>query len=138
MRARELGWMFLFPLTVLAVSLLFLALDLYSILPQADIPLHITGGLALGMSYVTLFHAMQKEGYVGEMRGLLVFVFIVSLVALTSVLWEFSEFVVDQLTALSMQPSIADTMMDLFLGVVGGSAGTISLFLSENRKKNDL
>jgi hypothetical protein len=47
-------------------------------------------------------------------------VLLLSLTATAAVFWEFAEFISDQWLNTHLQPSIANTMQDQFLGILGG------------------
>jgi hypothetical protein len=59
--------------------------------------------------------------------------FLFSLVATAAVLWEFGEFAIDYLFRTSAQSGLQDTISDMFLGLVGGTA-FISYVLSGMRR----
>ena len=120
---------FKFPIIVFILHLILAFYFLvYIRFPWLDIPFHILGGLVIGHSYILLFKEFaekQTTGMSAFLKGLLV----VCLVALTSVFWEFGEYIGDRIFGLKMQVSQADTMSDLFLGIFGG----IIISLSKRR-----
>jgi len=122
--ARELISIFLFPLAILAVHLILSWFELYDRLSWVDIPMHLFGGVSIGVAYALLSRRLGIP-----LQGLMLLAFIVSLVGLTAVVWELHEFALDALLGWSTQPSVADTMGDLFLGLLGGIAGSLPLIL---------
>jgi hypothetical protein len=46
---------------------------------------------------------------------------IITLTATAAVIWEFAEFLSDQVLETDLQGSIANTMQDQFLGILGGA-----------------
>jgi hypothetical protein len=115
---------FAVPLLVLVTALTFLAFDLYRYIPWVDIPLHFFGAASLAVSYYLVLRMFKVD-----LTGLILFLFVVSLVVATGVLWEFLEFGVDLVyPALKMQPSVADTVGDLFLDFFGGIVGAVLVF----------
>jgi hypothetical protein len=46
---------------------------------------------------------------------------ILGLTSLAAVVWEFAEFVADQKFGAHTQPGLEDTLLDLFLGLLGGA-----------------
>jgi len=114
---------FIFPILVLAFHMLIVPLNFYVFYPWIDIPMHFLGGLSVCLSYLALLKEARKEKYLGEMKKFVLFVFIISMVAITAVLWEFFEFSIDLIFKTQAQGGLADTMSDLFFGLVGGITG---------------
>ena len=117
---------FIFPIIVLALHVLIVPLNFYVLHPWIDIPMHFLGGLSVCLSYLALLKEARKERHLGEMKKLFLFVFIISMVALTAVLWEFFEFSGDFIFKTQAQGGLADTMGDLFFGLIGGVIGLFS------------
>jgi hypothetical protein len=116
---------FAVPLVVLVTALLFLVLDLYRYVTWMDIPLHFVGAASLAVSYYLVLRMLKTD-----LTGLVLFLSVVFLVLATGVLWEFLEFSVDLIyPALKMQPSVADTVGDLFLDFIGGIVGALWMYL---------
>lgn len=109
--------------------------DLYMSWPPLDIPMHFLGGFATAWSLQRLYWKYAKTGGLMIRPPLLFFLCLVSLSALVGVAWEGYEYIHDLLYPLHhFQPSVADTMGDLALDVVGGAVFAIlSLFFG--RKK---
>ncbi len=65
--------------------------------------------------------------------------FALGIVAITAVCWEFAEFAGDVFVYHSnyFQPSIGDTMKDLFLGLSGGLIASIFLSQEDGSKYNE-
>lgn len=127
---------FAFPALVLALhTILIKILDIYLLYPWFDIPMHFVGGLAVSTSYFLLLKHAQKKNYLGKMHETAFFAFVIALVGLTAVLWEFAEFIADAVIQINSQLSLADTMADLFLGLVGGVVGFFAMFLSRKPKQ---
>lgn len=106
--------------------LTFASYDRY---PWLDIPMHFIGGSAIGYSYVMLLNLFESRGAMGPMRRSVRILFIVSLVALTAVVWEWHEFIRDAVFGQKTQLGEADTMGDFFMGLLGGLASTV-IFVS--------
>lgn len=104
---------------------------------EFDSVLHGVGGLLVGLVAARyIFGAAHTEFF--SSKRLHYIIVIVSFTVLVGVLWEFSEFLSDQLLSppalLRSQPSIGDTMFDLFFDMIGGIvASVIGL---RNKKKN--
>ena len=111
-----------FPVTVLFAHLIAsrLVLNLYSLFPNLDIPFHFAGGLAIAYTSSKILIYLEKEQVMAALPPALFLVFIFSLTAAATVFWEFAEFSVDQLFKINIQISLANTMQDQFMGILGG------------------
>jgi len=114
----------LFPAIVFLVSLIFLFTGLYSSFPWLDIPLHFIGGFAVGSMFFFFLKYFESHKFL-RLNKLFLIIFVVSLVALTTVVWEFYEFLLTFFTGLSFQGSLEDTMLDFALGIFGGFVSVI-------------
>lgn len=92
----------------------------YIIWPAFDIPMHFLGGCAIALTAFFLLRIASEQGWMKIHSKLVQLIFIVSFVALFATLWEFYEFLTDRYLGTFNQPSIADTMGDMFLGLLGG------------------
>ena len=102
--------------------------DIYQAVRWIDIPMHFLGGIAIGISYFLFLRFLQRNNYLGSMHNLVFFVFVISLVSLTALGWEFFEFFLDLLYPMkeglgTSQPTVQDTMTDLLIGLTGGFIG---------------
>ncbi len=125
---KTLGLMAIAPVIVLAIHNVFgIDFGLYTKFHWFDIPMHLIGGIAIAISANIFIDAVQKEHRAENMNWQLRAIFIISLVVLAAVLWEFGEFTVDTLIYHHphFQPSNADTMKDLFMGLLGGTMTAI-------------
>jgi hypothetical protein len=59
--------------------------------------------------------------------------FVTSLVAFTTVLWEFYQFFLALFTTIPVQLSIEDTLLDMFVGISGGFLAVIFLEYQSKR-----
>ncbi len=108
------------PLTVFAVHVFASrVLHLYQIWPPTDIPMHFSGGLAMAYFISRCFQLLPRENVKRNRIVLLELMLIVSLTATTAVFWEFAEFSADQLLGTNVQISLANTMQDLAMGILG-------------------
>lgn|GEM_PF-500655 len=111
------GWM---PLLLFAIHLfLSRVLHIYDIWPSLDIPMHFSGGAAIAFFVSQCFQALPRESVKRSRVVLLELVMIGSLTAVSAVFWEFAEFTLDQLFWMSSQLGLADTMLDLAMGILG-------------------
>ncbi|MCR4295183.1 MAG: hypothetical protein NUW21_06585 [Elusimicrobia bacterium] len=119
-----------------AHCLLSLAFNAYDQMPSLDVPMHLLGGLAIAY----FFHAFIRYGdrlglvRVGSRRAEMIMVF--GLVAAATVVWELAEFLADHYFHLGAQPSVANTMKDQLMGLVGG-AGYIALSVRKESPRED-
>ena len=117
---KTIAWFFIFPVFVLVAHLfLLLFFNFYSIFPWFDIPMHFIGGISLGITYFLILQFFQKKNYL-RMDSFFKVLFIFALVSLTAVFWELFEFSAEFLTGFDLQGTLNDTMLDLFLGMLGG------------------
>ncbi len=65
---------------------------------------------------------------------------ILGLTCLAAVVWEFTEFLVEQWFGIHTQPSLADTLLDLLMGLLGGAVWIVGdyLFSASNRREGRL
>ncbi len=119
---KELLRIFAFPLAVFAIHVLVLVpLNIYDLYTWFDILMHLLGGFAVGVSYSLIL----RRGFFGPLKKIQIFLIMISFVALTAVLWEFWEFSVDLAFGQAWQRGLADTMADLFFGLIGGIFASI-------------
>jgi hypothetical protein len=123
---REAAWA---PLSVFGSYLLGLALDLYDLFPPLDIPTHFIGGVAITYFYRVAIRHSQK--FVGEIPLAIQILFAFACTGTTTILWEFSENILDFFLGTDMVRGLQDTILDLFLGLLG--ALVISLFYRRQR-----
>jgi hypothetical protein len=98
-----------------------LVLRVYEIWPRIDIPMHFAGGVAIAIFTSGCFNALPR-GEVDRSRVVVLEMILVgSLTATAAVLWEFAEFAADRLFHVGFQISLANTMQDLAMGVIGAA-----------------
>jgi hypothetical protein len=96
---------------------------IYDPFPWVDIPMHYLGGLSIGYSYSVGLSLLQERKLVSRLDRIVEAVFIFTLVATTAIFWEFGEFLLDHFLGTDLQVSLANTMQDLLMGLLG--AGTV-------------
>ncbi len=101
---------------------------------QADIPLHFFGGISIAYSANHALLLAERRKLITFKNRFLKIVMIVGLVMIAAVLWEVYEFLWDQIFGTLFQPSKADTIKDLVLGMLGGIV-FCSLFVRIRKKK---
>ena len=130
---------FMFPMTVLLAHLIASkVLNLYIIFPNLDIPFHYVGGLSIAYTSAQILVYLEKENISTAMNKVIFLVLIFSLTATATVFWEFVEFIGDQLLGTNIQISLANTMQDQLMGILGGATYVFIYFkkfekVTENR-----
>lgn len=86
---------------------------------QLDIPMHILGGTVAVLSINYALQLLQKQKTVIISNLLIKWIFLIAMAALIAVLWEFYEFTADYFFGTLHQPTLFDTIKDLFNGLAG-------------------
>ena len=99
--------------------------------------MHPLGGIAITYFFSRALTILQKSGLVGAVDQRVRTVLLFALTATAAVFWEFGEFLVDHFFGTRMQRGLEDTLLDMFLGIVGGvgylSAGALGLVSREKQ-----
>ena len=111
---------FLIPLAIFLVHLTVKGLGGYEMFPAMDIPFHYMGGLSIAYTASRILLYLESEKISAELNKVIFLVLLLSLTATAAVSWEFAEFISDRFLYTNLQPSIANTMQDQFLGILGG------------------
>jgi hypothetical protein len=111
---REAAWA---PLSVFGFYWVGLMLDLYKLFPPLDIPTHFLGGVAITYFYRSAIRHSQK--LVGEIPFPIQILFAITCTGTTTILWEFYENFADFFLQTDMVRGLRDTIVDLFLGLLG-------------------
>lgn len=104
--------------------------DVYTKFSWFDKLMHFSGGVVLAFTFFLILNYLQEEGDLRTNR-LIKFIFAISLVISVAVFWEFYEFAMDYFFHVNWQPSVADTIGDLFLGMSGGIIAGLIFLLKE-------
>jgi hypothetical protein len=113
---------FVLPISVLFAHLVASkVLNLYKIFPNLDILFHYIGGLSIAYTSARILSYLGKEKISTTPNKAVFLVLIFSLTATATVLWEFAEFIGDQFMNTNIQISLANTMQDQFMGLLGGA-----------------
>lgn len=120
-----------FPIAVLALHILLSLVFNDSYMGSwADIPMHLLGGISIGVSAYSLFMYLENKRVIVRLPSFFSLFLIVSITSLAAVLWEFLEFSGDHFYSLRLQAGLADTMLDMLLGLFGGAlAGSYFTFI---------
>jgi len=124
---RRLVMFGLGPLVLFVVNMVFVFTGAYQIFLPLDDVMHVLGGVVMA-KFVVDGVGVLEPGFFGQknsrwLSGLCV----LGLVSLIAVVWEFAEFGVDYFWSVGLQQGLADTLMDLALGWVGGVVGIVIL-----------
>ena len=116
----KLSSFFIFPAAVFLAHLTVARiLHLYNLFPHIDIPFHFLGGLSIAYTSAKILSYLEQEKVIARLNGMLFTVLLISITATAAVLWEFMEFTGDQLFHTNIQVSLANTMQDQFMGILG-------------------
>lgn len=122
------------PFIVLLLHLAATVAGWYELIWWFDKPLHLTGGVAVAISSYYLIKYFESTGKLKINWLPLQVLAIFSIVALSAVSWEFLEFYLDKKIFAMHQPSLYDTMVDLIMGMFGGTiTGTVMTYLKRNK-----
>jgi len=111
---REAAWA---PLSVFGFYLLGLTFHLFKLFPVIDIPTHFLGGVVITYFYRSAIRHSQK--FVGEIPLAVQVLFAFTCTGTTTILWEFYENILDFFFGTHMVRGLEDTIIDLFLGLLG-------------------
>jgi hypothetical protein len=121
---KVLGF-FIFPVFVFIVHMFFSFYEIYDTFLWMDIPMHFLGGLAISYTAVLFLRFFREKDFIIIKKWFIFILVVVSVVVLIAVLWEFYEFLLKYFFHVNTQPSLEDTLFDLFIGLVGGIVGAI-------------
>jgi hypothetical protein len=117
---RRYGWL---PLAaVLAHEFCSHAIDAYRRWPPVDIPLHFFGGLAITYFFAGALRVFGERGFLRPPDAFLRLVLLFGLASTAAIFWEFAEFAADTTLGTHCQLGLADTLLDLFMGLSGSFA----------------
>ena len=114
---KHAGWapVLVFSFHVIAV----IGFDAYRHFPMLDIPMHFLGGVVICYFFYVATNAPHSEIFLGKHTKFSLFILLMALTGLTTVLWEFAEWISDAYFSQNAQPSVTDTMGDMLLGLLG-------------------
>ena len=111
---REAAWA---PLSIIAFYMIGLALDLYDLFPPLDLPSHLLGGVAI--TYFFRSAIKNSQSLVGDIPIPVQIIFAFTCTGTTIIFWEFYENLLDLFFRTHMVRGLEDTIMDMFLGLLG-------------------
>lgn len=121
--------------------LLFIQILRVVFLPNAyvlDITAHFLGGLTISWSAMIAWSFAKKAKYITTFQPWMMYYMIATAGLVVGVFWEWWEFWMQRWTGSMYQPTIADTMQDLFMDLIGGIFFIIlakQYFLERSKKK---
>ena len=101
-------------------------------------PSHFLGGVFIANSFSMALTYLQQRKLLSMMNELSRSVFLFALTSTATVIWEFGEFSLDFFFSTSAQAGLEDTMLDMFLGMLGGTCLIVFLArhsIKEHKKK---
>jgi hypothetical protein len=110
---------------LLIVHVIAIAFNLYDKVQWIDSPMHFLGGVSVGLMGVGILFLYGEKNPKSSIPLFIKVIFVLGVVALVGIAWEWYEYLLDhvvftrELIGLS-QPSIADTLLDLFFDLLGG------------------
>jgi hypothetical protein len=93
----------------------------YEAFPPLDTPMHLLGGLAIAFFFWTAYSICARTGAFGRPNSTAIVVLTLTSVVASAVFWEFAEYLSDRYLGTNTQKGLEDTLLDMLLGIVGGS-----------------
>jgi hypothetical protein len=131
---KKLVRIFALPFGLFCFQLVLIALGIYERYHWPDIPMHVLGGVFIAYSFSLAVTYFQERKILSELNVLSRSVFLFGLTSSAAVIWEFGEFTLDFFFDTVAQASLEDTMLDMFLGLVGGTALIVFLARGSTKK----
>ena len=117
---REAAWA---PLSIMAFYGIGLALHLYDLFPPLDLPSHLMGGVAITYFFRSAIKNSQR--IVGDIPIPIQIIFAFTCTGTTIIFWEFYENLLDLFFDTHMVRGLEDTIVDMFLGLLGALVLTV-------------
>ena len=117
---REAAWA---PLSVFVFYLVARSIQLFQQFPLLDIPTHFVGGVVITYFYRVAIRHSQK--LVGEIPFPVQMLFAFTCTGTTTIFWEFYEYIFDFFFHTRMVRGVTDTVVDLFVGLLGALVASL-------------
>jgi hypothetical protein len=104
-------------------------------IPWIDMPMHFFGGAAIAYFFRVSLRRPEASAVLGELNDFGRFLFALCCIGATTALWEFAEWITDALGWTGAQVSLADTLLDMALGIAGGLCLLLLTHRSDARLK---
>ena len=124
---------FALPLLLFCTYLVLVFFGFHLRYPWIDIPSHFLGGVFIANSFSMGLTYFQQRKLLSEMNELSRSIFLFALTSTATIIWEFGEFILDFFFRTKAQAGLEDTMLDMFLGMLGGTC--IIIFLARRSIK---
>ncbi len=112
------GWA---PVLVLGVHGMGLfSVDLYGIIPNFDVYMHLAGGIAIGYFFAVGLTTEHAETVLGTLTRLGRSAMVILLVGMAAIVWELTEWACDVAFGTHYLGHQFDTLGDIIMGLVGG------------------
>lgn len=119
---KKLVSIFALPILLFCLQVVLILLGVYERCPWLDIPMHVLGGVFIANSFSLAVTYFQQRKFISDLNVLSRSIFLFSLTSAAAVFWEFGEFTLDFFFSTRAQAGLEDTMLDMFLGLLGGAA----------------
>ncbi len=96
-------------------------LRLYGPFPHLDVPVHVAGGVAMAYFLARCFAAVPEDVVTRRARASVAAGAVLLGTSTAAVFWEFYEWICDHTFHSRMQGGLADTLLDLALGISGAA-----------------
>ena len=128
---RRVGWL---PILVVALhEICAHGFNGYERWPSVDIPLHFLGGFAVAFFVSGALGVLVEFGVLQKTEALIHLPLAFTTACVVAVLWEFAEWIVDHVLGKNCQNGVDDTMLDLFMGMLGAAAFAIPVAIKRLR-----
>ncbi len=116
--SKDVGTAVIAPLIVLILQ--YVRMYTLPALSGFDVLAHVLGGFTIAWMGMMLLERWRRRGWITIRPFIFRDYIVFATVSLIGVVWEFWEFIMQWITGDLYQPSIADTMNDLFMDLLGG------------------
>ena len=89
-----------------------------------DIPLHLIGGALSAIFFIIVSSSFLSRDALARISRLFMMLITICFVSLITVLWECFELFTDTYFQTGLQASIAETLKDMIVGLIGGMSGS--------------
>lgn len=105
--------------------------------PSLDIPMHFLGGIAIAYFFHHAAIAAPRFGLTRASDTVTHCVLVFALTCSSTVFWEFAEFVSDRFFGTHAQLGLEDSLGDMLMGSLGGSAFLAIYTFCRSRRKRE-
>ncbi len=132
---RRAGWL---PIAIFSLhAIASLGWNAYRRVPNMDNPMHNLGGVAIAYFF---WHSLQTSAgrqLLGKPTIFALQLLTINATGATTGLWEFAEWTTDSIGWTHAQGGVDDTMLDMFLGMFGGSIFVIWIGIPKRHRGKD-